>query len=438
MEIPQLVFFEDEHWKNFVPLTYVRAVQDLRCGFGSLSERTQRLWSAEFAETDGLEPSRCDQVCNYATRSFPYLGRSASAVHEAVSTGPKFHVNGRVHWESFRELEWNESWIATSSDGRELIALYDQGDLDPRPTPEILECPSRWSELYGGLTQRKISQQASLIRWPWELLLYNQKDLTADFEKFVGGDKGQLFTSNVSEFGPHVTHVGGGDLAVAKTARIKPFVVFDTSEGPIRIGDGVTIYPHTYLQGPLAVDEKTIVKSGACLLEGTSIGPRCKVGGEIEATIFQGFSNKQHDGFLGHGLVGEWVNLAADCVNSDLKNTYGTIRVPIRGEEQETNQRFVGSIIGDFSKIGINVGLPTGAVIGFCSSVVGGMSPKFIPSFCWYDGGQSRRFLARKGLEIAAIVMERRERTMNDDFAKQFLELEQRSRELENQALFSD
>ena len=151
------------------------------------------------------------------------------------------------------------------------------------------------------------------------------------------------------------------------------------------------------------------------------LGPVCKVGGEVEGSILIGYSNKQHDGFLGHGYIGSFVNIAADCINSDLKNTYGTVRVPVNGREIDSGEQFVGLTVGDHSKAGINVSFPTGAVMGFCSSVVGAQCPKFVPSFAWIDSGRAVRYDAARGLAIAKTVMARRNLTMSPAEERVFL-----------------
>ena len=107
-----------------------------------------------------------------------------------------------------------------------------------------------------------------------------------------------------------------------------PCVVLDAEEGPIYIGRNVKISPHTSIQGPCYIGDNTLIQANAVIRENTSIGPVCKVGGEIEASIIHSYSNKQHDGFLGHSYLGQWINIAADAINSDLKNTYGSVRVP--------------------------------------------------------------------------------------------------------------
>src|SRR5262249_54025468 len=155
----------------------------------------------------------------------------------------------------------------------------------------------------------------------------------------------------------HAIHVAAG-------ATIKPGVVLDADHGPIHIDRDALIEPNAVLQGPCYIGPGSIIRPGAAIRENTTIGPVCKVGGEVEASIFQGYANKQHDGFLGHSFVSPWANLGADTVTSDLKNTYGTIRVHLNGVGVESGQQFIGSIIGDHAKTGIGTILPTGCVLG--------------------------------------------------------------------------
>jgi UDP-N-acetylglucosamine diphosphorylase/glucosamine-1-phosphate N-acetyltransferase len=198
-------------------------------------------------------------------------------------------------------------------------------------------------------------------------------------------------------------HVGDGTT-------IKPGVVLDAENGPIFIGRNVSISPNTSIEGPCYIGDGSLIQPGASLRDGVSIGRRCKVGGELESSILHGYSNKQHDGFLGHSYVAEWVNLAADTVNSDLKNTYGNVRVPINGEEIDSGQMFVGLTIGDHSKTGIGQMFPTGAVVGFgCNIATCEFAPKFVPSFTWLAGKNECTYSPDRCLEIARRVMARRQ-----------------------------
>jgi UDP-N-acetylglucosamine diphosphorylase / glucose-1-phosphate thymidylyltransferase / UDP-N-acetylgalactosamine diphosphorylase / glucosamine-1-phosphate N-acetyltransferase / galactosamine-1-phosphate N-acetyltransferase len=224
-------------------------------------------------------------------------------------------------------------------------------------------------------------------------------------------------------------------IFLGEGARIKPCVVIDAEDGPVWIGENVQIMPHAYIQGPAYIGAGSLIQPGAVVHEGTTIGPVCKVGGEIEASILHGYSNKQHDGFLGHSYVGQWVNIAADCINSDLKNTYGSVRVPINGYEVDTGEQFVGMFMGDHSKAGINVSFPTGAVVGFCSSVFASVSPKFVPSFAWIDGSQVTRYDEQRGVAIGKTVMARRNQVMKPAEEQAFLSIVRQALAIERQPL---
>ena len=138
------------------------------------------------------------------------------------------------------------------------------------------------------------------------------------------------------------------------------------------------------IQGPVYIGPSCTINPGAKLRKNVTLGPMCKVGGEVEDVIFQGYVNKQHDGFLGHSYLGEWINLGANTNNSDLKNNYGSIRIQIGEDEIETGQHFFGSIIGDYVRTGISTMLNTGTVIGLGANIFGsGFQPKYIPPFQW-------------------------------------------------------
>jgi UDP-N-acetylglucosamine diphosphorylase/glucosamine-1-phosphate N-acetyltransferase len=189
--------------------------------------------------------------------------------------------------------------------------------------------------------------------------------------------------------------------------------VLDAEDGPIFIDEGATIMANASLQGPLFVGAKSTIKMGAKIYEGTSIGPVCKVGGEVEESIFHAYSNKQHEGFLGHAYLGEWVNLGADTNNSDLKNNYGTVRVHIDGKTIDSGLLFVGLFMGDHAKSGINTMFNTGTVVGVMSNVFGADYPdKLVPSFAWGGAASCETYACEKALQVARRVMARRNREL--------------------------
>ncbi len=157
----------------------------------------------------------------------------------------------------------------------------------------------------------------------------------------------------------------------------------DTKAGPIVLEAGATVGPHSFLAGPVHLGANSRVLEHAALKHAVALAHTTKIGGEIEASIIEPYSNKQHHGFLGHSYLGSWVNLGAGTCNSDLKNTYGPVNMEYRGRKISTGMQFVGAIIGDYSKTAINTGIFTGKVIGVGSMVYGFVTTN-VPSFVNY------------------------------------------------------
>ena len=165
------------------------------------------------------------------------------------------------------------------------------------------------------------------------------------------------------------------------------------------------------IRGPFALCENSTVKMGAKIYGGTTIGPHCKVGGEVSNTVFFGFSNKGHDGFLGNSVIGEWCNLGADTNNSNLKNNYAEVKLWSYETERfaKTGLQFCGLMMGDHSKCGINTMFNTGTVVGVSANIFGSNFPRnFIPSFSWGGNAGFKTYLMNKVDEVASVVMKRR------------------------------
>jgi UDP-N-acetylglucosamine diphosphorylase / glucose-1-phosphate thymidylyltransferase / UDP-N-acetylgalactosamine diphosphorylase / glucosamine-1-phosphate N-acetyltransferase / galactosamine-1-phosphate N-acetyltransferase len=207
----------------------------------------------------------------------------------------------------------------------------------------------------------------------WSLLDARDLLLRTDFESFRRGGSAQLD-------GAHVF----GDPAdvVVLGATVEPGVVFDVRNGPVVLDQGVEVRYGTRLDGPTYVGPGTRVLGGE--IRGSAIGPVCRVRGEVAESVFLGYANKAHDGFIGHSVVGRWVNVGAGTTTSNLKNTYGTVRLEIGGERIETGRINVGTLFGDHAKTAIGTMLATGTVVGAGASVHGaGMPPRWIPPFSW-------------------------------------------------------
>lgn len=228
---------------------------------------------------------------------------------------------------------------------------------------------------------------------PWEILARSDQLIAADFEMW--SRQHHNFRDAALQPGVHVI----GDpqrLHIAAQAVVQPGCVLDVSGGPIMIGQSAII-KYSQIQGPVFVGPGCTI-DGARLRPGTSLGPNCKAGGEVSATIFQSRVNKAHDGFVGHTWAGRWVNFGALATTSNLKNTYGTIRYQRDAATVvETGVQFLGSLIGDHTKIGIGQMMTTGANIGVgCNIFGGGVAPKYVPSFSWggIEGWQEHRLEA--------------------------------------------
>jgi acetyltransferase-like isoleucine patch superfamily enzyme len=218
------------------------------------------------------------------------------------------------------------------------------------------------------------------VQYLWDLIIDLKEDLEEDLKVLGAGVKGQVHPSAVI--------YDEKKVLIEKGAKIEANVVLDARSGPIYIGKNTIVRPQSYLKGPL------------------SIGPECRIGGEVVHSIIHGYSNKAHYGFIGHSYIGEWVNLGAGTTNSNLKNNYSAVKILVGGKEVDTGQQFMGCFIGDYAKTGIGTLIATGAVIGVGANVFGvGVTPKVVPSFSW---GVTKEYELDKFLEAAARAMERR------------------------------
>jgi UDP-N-acetylglucosamine diphosphorylase/glucosamine-1-phosphate N-acetyltransferase len=248
--------------------------------------------------------------------------------------------------------------------------------------------------------------ETRLIRRPWDLVKLNGREIGRDFN-LLGGQ--------VVESAPlsGVYLLGEDRMRIGRSVRLSPGVVLDATGGPVSIDSDVTIMSNASLQGPVHIGRGSVVKMGARIYGETTVGSRCKVGGEVAQSIFQGYTNKQHEGFVGHSYLGEWVNLGAGTDTSDLKNNYSTVRVGPPGQEEDSEEMFVGVFMGDHSKSGIGTVFNTGSLIGVCCNVFGaGFPPKFVPSFSWGGTGGFVEHDPDRALKTAVKMMARRDKAL--------------------------
>jgi len=242
-----------------------------------------------------------------------------------------------------------------------------------------------------------------IISKRWHLFQKNDVVLKSDFELLTDG-------INSYPLSESVTVIGDRNLIFLEEGAKAESCVLNTTDGPIYIGEDAEIMEGSLIRGPFALCGHAVVKMGTKIYRATTIGPYCKVGGEVGNSVFQAYSNKGHDGFLGNSLIGEWCNLGADTNTSNLKNNYSTIRTYsyVLSAEEQTDLRFMGLTMGDHSKCGINTMFNTASVVGISCNIYGGDFPrKFIPSFSW-GGADFVPFEFNKAVEAANGMMIRR------------------------------
>jgi UDP-N-acetylglucosamine diphosphorylase/glucosamine-1-phosphate N-acetyltransferase len=261
---------------------------------------------------------------------------------------------------------------------------------------------------FGEMPRKEVDVQ--MIRYPWDLVQGNGDQIKIDFQVLTERKKKRKLEGKVHP-GAHL--VNRKDIIIERGAVVKPGVVLDAEEGPIYIGKGAKIFPNSTIIGPAYIGDHTFIKAGAKIYGGTSIGEFSKVGGEVEGCVVHSYSNKQHDGFLGHSYLGMWVNLGADTNNSDLKNNYGNVVVEIDDEKVDSGHLFVGLFMGDHSKSGINSMFNTGTVVGVCCNLFGAdFPPKYVPSFSWGGAQSLTTYELDRCVDVAAKVMARRNKVM--------------------------
>jgi UDP-N-acetylglucosamine diphosphorylase/glucosamine-1-phosphate N-acetyltransferase len=397
----RLCLVEDNAVLGLEPLTLTRPVYDLLLGSRSLGAKIAR------ALNIGPGPARRGAVIR------PYLAavQQTRDPHTAVNDrdwlarSPVIVANGRwVPPEALDVPNGSGPWLGLC-EGQPALALVGP-DLAVQLEPNDVD---GWFE---EVAARCVGEEigGAWIHRPWDLVARNADHVIRDFE----------FEGKVGLSNKHLTTAAlvgpAGRLFIHETARIDPYTVFDTTNGPISVAAGAWIQPFTRIEGPSYVGRDTHLFR-ANLRGGVTIGPTCRIGGEVEASIVHGFSNKYHEGFLGHAYVGEWVNLGAITSNSDLRNDYGEVFVPLGGDPVATGQAKVGCFIGDHTRTGLGSMLNTGTALGVMCNVLpaGPLLPKHVPSFAAVLYGRvAPGFPLEQMFATARIVMGRRGQVFNE------------------------
>jgi UDP-N-acetylglucosamine diphosphorylase/glucosamine-1-phosphate N-acetyltransferase len=281
----------------------------------------------------------------------------------------------------------------------ELVGFFRTAKPLPKKLAEIEE------EIH--TNKRVIEIDGTLLSCPWDLIKINQALLAR--QSIKRGGKQRLSGIEI---------VGNRKLVdIDRTARLSKMVSIDVTDGPVKIAANAEIRAFTCIAGPAYIGPGTILDRAKIIK--SSIGRACRIGGEVEASIFQGYSNKYHEGFIGHSIIGEWVNLGALTTNSDLKNNYQPVKVMLGRKECNTGMVKIGCFIGDHTKTGIGTLIPTGAMIGcFVNFFGGGMMPRYVSDFKWVSGTRQTSYELDRAIATARTVMKRRDVEMTAEYEK--------------------
>jgi UDP-N-acetylglucosamine diphosphorylase / glucose-1-phosphate thymidylyltransferase / UDP-N-acetylgalactosamine diphosphorylase / glucosamine-1-phosphate N-acetyltransferase / galactosamine-1-phosphate N-acetyltransferase len=386
-----LVDRENPQRFHFDPVAMSRPIWELRSGIGTLGEK--------LAARAGAGSVACF-VPHYMADA--YRAQTPWPVNDprTLLDDDLLLVDGRVKASALEQLPVGPGFAAFDADGQLLVARIARTDvakLDTGSIDALVESAGRVLPPAG--------VDVPAWKYLWELVLANAGELRDDF--LAAGRHG--IEGAVEQ--PSAIRGSASDVYVARGARVHPMVVIDATAGPVYIDEEAEIHPFTRIEGPCYIGRRSVLLGTKCR-EGNSIGPMCRVGGEIEESIIQGYSNKYHDGFLGHAYVGQWVNLGALTTNSDLKNDYSNVSVVLDGRRPiDTGSTKVGALVGDHAKTSIGTLLNTGAYVGAMSLLVsnGRLMPKFIPSFAWcVEGKLTEGFGKERLYRTARAAMGRR------------------------------
>ena len=380
--MPNVILYDEPTVRaQLLPFTFTRPVAGIRCGILTVAEK----W-ASWLKT---EPS-------YDTQDY------LQGLYPKVTSDDNLYIDGSLlPQESLvDEIEQlpPESVLRDEEDGTLIAVRTASPDWTPERGTQAFE-----EHLYVNYEEY---QEYYALRNLRDIVDEIAPQIITDYEQITRGRTS--FPMN----DPHTRCYFDDDIFLEEGGRIRA-AILDTREGPIYIGRNATVGDGSIIKGPFALGEGAVVSEGSKIRPGTSIGPYCKVGGEVKNAMFFGYSNKAHDGYLGDSVIGEWCNLGANTNNSNLKNDYTSVKLYNYATQQleDTERTFCGLFMGDYTKAGISTMFNTGTVVGVNVNVFGaGFQPKHIPSFSW--GGAAEGFAPYrfdKALEVIKETMRRRE-----------------------------
>ncbi len=366
----QLVFSDAQFWEEFLPLTFTRPVAEMRCGILTFSERWQKL----------LNLSKV----SYLTEDFLQEKFRIYEPKESLFLIPNFLPSENL-LAQIKDLKLGEALIYKN----ELVAV--RINMENFSLNQIQKMTD-------------IDEELLFFNQPTDLFTYNQEAINFDFD-LLTKDRTSASLSDTNGF------LGDKkDLFIEEGAEVE-FSTLNTTTGKIYIGRNAEVMEGCNLRGPIALCNDSKFNLGAKIYGATTVGPHCKVGGEVNNIVIFGYTNKGHDGFIGNSVIGEWCNLGADTNSSNLKNNYGPVKLWNYKLKKLVNSglQFAGLIMGDHSKAAINTQFNTGTVVGVAANIFkSGFPPNLINNFSWGGMDGDEKFKLEKAYEVAELMMGRR------------------------------
>lgn len=373
------ILFDDTRRDHLLPLTFFRPVADIRIGILTIRQK----WEIY------LGTSLSTLTEKYLEKKFPLVKSEENILINGGILPNKELVNRIKELKPKQSLIKGNTIIATNMPASEFEDNLQKNDK----IYEDINCDIPYIEVF----------------YSWDIFTKNDAALRADFELITAGRESKPL-SNSNKI------IGNGNIFLEEGAIVEASVL-NASTGPIYIDKNVEIMEGCLIRGPFSIGENSVLKMGAKIYGATTFGPYTKVGGEVNNSVIFGFSNKAHDGYLGNSVIAEWCNLGADTNNSNLKNTYDTVRLWDYAERTfiDTGLQFCGLVMADHSKCGINTMFNTGTVVGVCTNIFGqGFPRNFIPSFSWGGPSGFTTYKFAKAIEVASIVYSRRDIEMDE------------------------
>ena len=363
------ILFDGDVRNSLLPFTYTKPVADLRVGILTIREKWEKYLS--LTTTTITE--------EYLEEKYPMVELEENILINASFCPTKNLV------EKVKNLSKNEAIFK----GDDVLAFFTSDSQEEVNFDEY--------------KQIEFDEEIIQIKNTWDIFALNGQAIQQDFDLLTEGR-----TSEPIPLG--VQYMNKENIFIEEGAKVI-FAILNATDGPIYIGKDALVMENSAVRGPFAMCDNALLKMGAKIYGATTLGPYCKVGGEVNNSVLMGYSSKGHEGFLGNSVLGEWCNLGAGTNNSNLKNNYAEVKLwdYETGRFAKTGLQFCGLMMGDHSKCGINTMFNTGTVVGVSANIYGSGFPRnFIPSFSWGGASGFTEYKTNKVFEVASVVMKRR------------------------------